>query len=149
MSGFLTAQILCMTDTQLSYGTGDASFQAAGGEEGIFKLVTNFFDRMGSDRRFKTIYDMHTEPMDVATDKLARFLCGWLGGPKRYQEKYGSISIPQVHQHLPITADERDQWITCMYESISEQLYQDSFKEYLIQQLQFPAEVIRKRCEQN
>ena len=40
------------------YGTGDASYQAAGGEAGIRKLVDDFFDRMGSDERFARIYGM-------------------------------------------------------------------------------------------
>ena len=78
------------------YGTGDASFQAAGGEAGIRKLVDDFFDRMGSDERFATIYDMHPDDKAMSRDKLARFLCGWLGGPKLYHEKYGSISIPGI-----------------------------------------------------
>ena len=52
-----------------------------------------------------------------------------------YQEKYGSISIPSVHQHLNISETERDQWLTCMQESIEEQPYDSDFKEYLIKQL--------------
>ena len=90
-----------MTDTDPPYGVGDASFQAAGGREGIFKLVNEFFDRMGSDDRFATIWDMHPDDKEMSRDKLTRFLCGWLGGPKLYHEKYGSIGIPRVHAHLP------------------------------------------------
>ena len=77
------------------YGVGDASFQAAGGEAGIRRLVDDFFDRMGSDDRFKTIWEMHPANKAISRDKLARFLCGWLGGPKLYREKYGGISIPR------------------------------------------------------
>ncbi len=130
----------------LDFGTGDASFQAAGGEIGIRNLVELFFERMSTDSRFSIIYNMHPDDIEISIDKLARFLCGWLGGPKRYQEKYGSISIPAVHQHLSIGTDERDQWLTCMKESIDEQAYNADFKEYLIIQLGIPAEVIRKRC---
>ncbi|MBT5220864.1 MAG: globin, partial [Woeseia sp.] len=83
--------------TNQQYGTGDASFQAAGGETGIRKLVNEFFDRMGSDPRFVTIHGMHPEDKEISRDKLARFLCGWLGGPKLYNEKYGAIGIPRVH----------------------------------------------------
>ncbi len=132
----------------ISYGTGDTSFQSAGGEAGIRKLVDKFYERMGTDPRFSTIYNMHPDDIEVSIDKLARFLCGWLGGPKRYQEKYGSISIPAVHQHLAIGTDERDQWLTCMKESIDEQTYEANFKDYLIAQLSIPAEVIRTRSKQ-
>lgn len=129
------------------YGQGDASFRAAGGETGLRSLVDNFFDRMGSDPRFKTIYDMHPDDLDVSRDKLARFLCGWLGGPKLFSEKYGSITIPGAHQHLPITALERDQWLTCMRESVAEQPFAADFKDYLMEALYVPAEGVRKRIE--
>ena len=133
--------------TKRPYGTGDASFQAAGGEAGIRKLVDDFFDRMGKDERFATIYDMHPGDKDVSRDKLARFLCGWLGGPKRYHEKYGSISIPGVHAHLAIATAERDQWLTCMGESVEQQSFAADFKHYLMEQLFVPAEAVRRRCE--
>tara|TARA_R110002072_G_scaffold121618_1_gene255671 strand:- start:54275 stop:54691 length:417 start_codon:yes stop_codon:yes gene_type:complete len=132
----------------ISYGTGDSSFQAAGGEAGIKQLVNKFYERMGNDARFSTIYNMHPDDIATSIDKLARFLCGWLGGPKRYQEKYGPISIPAVHQHLAISTDERDQWLSCMKESIDEQAYAADFKDYLITQLSIPAEVIQSRSKQ-
>ena len=132
--------------TQSQYGNGDASFQAAGGEAGLRQLVNNFFDRMGSDKRFSRIYDMHPEDKETSRDKLARFLCGWLGGPKLYNQKYGAIGIPRVHAHLAITGTERDQWLTCMAESVEEQPFAAEFKSYLMKQLYVPAEAIRRRC---
>lgn len=137
-----------MSKEYKQYGIDDGSFQAAGGEIGIRKLVDRFFEHMGADSRFKIIYDMHPDDIVISNDKLARFLCGWLGGPKLFREKYGPISIPAVHQHLSIGTDERDQWLTCMKESIAEQDYEAGFKEYLIQQLSIPAEAVRKRCSQ-
>lgn len=128
------------------YGTGDASFQAAGGEAGLRQLVDRFFDRMGNDSRFATIYAMHPENIEVSRDKLARFLCGWLGGPKLYNEKYGAIGIPRVHAHLAIATRERDEWLTCMAESVQEQPFAPEFKKYLMEQLFVPAEAVRRRC---
>lgn len=132
-----------------SYGTDDASFRAAGGEAGIRRLVDDFFDRMGSDARFATIYEMHPDDKDVSRDKLARFLCGWLGGPKLYREKYGAIGIPRVHAHLAIATAERDQWLTCMSETVAQQAFATDFKKYLMEQLFVPAEAVRRRCEGN
>ena len=128
------------------YGTGDASFQAAGGEDGLRQLVDTFFDRMGCDERFATIYALHPEDKTVSRDKLARFLCGWLGGPKLYNEKYGAIGIPKVHAHLAIATAERDQWLTCMTESVAEQPFAPDFKKYLMEQLFVPAEAVRRHC---
>ena len=135
-------------DPNRPYGTGDASFQASGGETGIRTLVDAFFDRMGSDERFATIYAMHPDDKAVSRDKLARFLCGWLGGPKLYREKYGSIGIPRVHAHLAIGTAERDQWLTCMAESVELQPFAADFKTYLMEQLFVPAEAVRRRCSQ-
>jgi hemoglobin len=138
-----------MTDNNKQrYGVGDSSFLAAGGESGIRRLVDMFFDRMGNDARFATIYAMHPEDKEISRDKLARFLCGWLGGPKLYQEKYGAIGIPRVHQHLAIKTPERDQWLTCMAESVEEQPFDPSFKRYLMEQLYVPAEAVRRRISQ-
>ena len=128
-----------------SYGTGDASYQAAGGRDGIFALVYDFFDRMGSDERFSTIWNLHPDDKDISRDKLARFLCGWLGGPKLYNEKYGAVGIPRVHAHLAIAAPERDQWLSCMNESVREQPFAPEFKAYLMEQLFVPAEAVRRR----
>lgn len=134
-----------MNDQQKTYGIEDASYQAAGREPGIRKLVDAFFDRMGSDERFATIYEMHPDDKEVSRDKLARFLCGWLGGPKLYREKYGSISIPRAHEHLAIASPERDQWLTCMAETVAEQPFDPAFKLYLMEQLFVPAEGVRRR----
>ena len=129
------------------YGIGDASFQAAGGEPGVRKLVDEFFDRMGDDKRFRRIYELHPEDKNLSRDKLARFLCGWLGGPKLYTEKYGGISIPRVHEHLAIATAERDQWLTCMGETVATQPFAEDFKTYLMEQLYVPAEAVRRRVE--
>jgi len=134
------------SDPDPPYGTGDASFQAAGGVEGIRQLVDTFFDRMGGDSRFATIYALHPEDKEISRDKLHLFLCGWLGGPKLYNEKYGAIGIPRVHAHLAIATDERDQWLTCMGESVAEQPFAGDFKIYLMEQLYVPAEAVRRRC---
>ena len=131
------------------YGVADASFRAAGGEAGIRRLVNEFYRRMGADPRFKTIHAMHPADINISIDKLARFLCGWLGGPRLFQQKYGAIRIPTAHRHLPIRAAERDQWLCCMRESIAEQPYRPEFKAYLIAQLKIPAEFIRKCREQD
>ncbi len=127
------------------YGTDDASFLAAGGVDGIRSLVDIFFDRMSTDQRFAVIHDLHPDDLEISRDKLARFLCGWLGGPKLFNEKYGPISIPRDHQHLPIGESERDLWLTCMRESVEEQPYRADFKKYLLEQLYVPAEGVRRR----
>jgi len=131
------------------YGTDDASYQAAGGLEGITKLVDCFYDYMDSLPEARVIRDMHPEDLTVSRDKLTCFLSGWLGGPRLFSEKYGAISIPKVHQHLSVASPERDAWLLCMKEAANDQPYEESFKKYLLEQLFVPAERIRQVSHKN
>lgn len=122
------------------YGDGDASFQAAGGADGIQHLVEDFYAEMRRRPEAEHILRMHPKDLSISVDKLARFLCGWMGGPNRFREKYGPIAIPLAHKHLPIGPAERDAWLACMEAAIGEQPYADDFKAYLLAQLRIPAE---------
>ena len=134
-------------DQTFLYGDGDTSFRAAGGEAGIRRLVEAFYAHMDTLPEAEGIRRLHPESLDVSIDKLARFLCGWLGGPPRYNEKYGTIVIPSAHAHLPVGASERDAWLACMERAIAEQPYEAAFARYLRKQLGVPAERIREVCE--
>ncbi len=127
-----------------AYGAGDATFQAAGGEAGIRQLVDAFYDAMDAEPAYEKIRSMHATDLEVARDKLSRFLCGWMGGPRRYSEKYGKISIPGVHAHLRVTEVERDQWLSCMTQALAEQDYPADLVSYLRRELAVPAERIRQ-----
>ncbi len=126
-------------DISKRYGFENTSFQAAGGVEGITKLVDTFYSIMGTLPEARELHDMHPKDIDVSIDKLARFLCGWLGGPKLYREKYGKINIPQAHQHLAVTQENHDAWLTCMDQAIDQQDYAKEFASYLKTQLRVPA----------
>jgi len=127
------------------FGDGDASFQAAGGIEGIERLVEDFYHFMDTLEEASTIRAMHAEELTEVKDRLARFLCAWLGGPKRYSEKYGPISIPQFHARWPIGEDESNAWLQCMEHAIARQPYSPEFAEYLLTQLRVPASRIVAR----
>ena len=124
------------------YGMGDASFQAAGGVGGITKLVDDFYRYMDELPEAKTIREMHETDLTIVKDKLVRFLCSWLGGPRLYHEKYGSISIPGVHRPFAIGEAERDAWLLCMQKAIACQPYAPDFADYLNAQFRIPAERI-------
>ena len=134
-----------MTQTDFKFGVEDASYQAAGQEAGIRKLVDAFYDEMETLPEAKVIRDMHPKDLTVSRDKLARFLCGWLGGPKLFQQKYGTVKIPVAHRHLAIGPAERDTWLLCMDNALQGQAYSESFKSYLLEQLYVPAEGSRNQ----
>lgn len=103
----------------LPFGTDDASYQAAGGIDGL--------------RR------MHPENLEQSRDKLTCFLSGWLGGPRLFSEKYGSISIPSFHAQWPIDEARSAAWLGCMERAIALQPFSPEFAEYLLTQLRVPA----------
>jgi len=127
------------------YGIGDASFQAAGGISGIDKLVEAFYYQMDTLPEAKLIREMHPADLSVSKDKLSRFLCGWLGGPKRFQEKFGSIKLPQAHAQFAIGLSEREAWLLCMKKALDQQTYPAGFKAYLLEKLLFPASKIQNK----
>ena len=63
-----------------TYGTDDASYQAAGGIEGLRRLVADFYRLMDERPDAAQLREMHAEDLAVASDKLACFFSGWLGG---------------------------------------------------------------------
>ncbi len=128
------------------YGHKDTSYLAAGEQAGIQKLVERFYGLMAQHPRCERILKMHPDNIDVSIDKLSRFLCGWLGGPRRYQEKYGQIRLPMAHQHLSVTEQDKEDWLWCMSEAVAEQDYAESFQVYLLEQLRRPAERIVVVC---
>ncbi len=130
----------------MPYGDLDATFQAAGGEAGIRALVDSFYDIMSTKPEYTRIHQWHPADNQLSRDKLARFLCGWMGGPRLYQQAYGPISIPAVHAHLPITEAERDQWLGCMDEALAQQPYPQTLVSYLLRELAVPANhVVQKK----
>ena len=126
------------------YGTADTTFQSAGGEAGVRRLVDTFYDTMGNNKKYRRIWDWHPPENKVSRDKLSRFLCAWMGGPRLYNDKYGPISIPFAHAHLGVTEVERDLWLACMEEALAQQSYADSLVSYLRKELAVPAERIRQ-----
>jgi hemoglobin len=128
------------------YGIGDSTFQAAGGEAGVQALVDEFYWQMSTLESAKIIKAMHKEDLTEVKDKLFRFLCGWMGGAKLYQEKYGSIAIPLAHNHLDIGAAEVDAWLECMQKALQKQPYPEELQVYLLNRLSIPAGLCQTRA---
>ena len=124
------------------FGVGDAYYQAAVGEAGIERLVADFYRIMDETESAACVRRLYPAQLDEPRARLAAFLCGWLGGPRRYADRYGSISIPQFHTRWTIAEAERDAWLECMARAIDRQPYTPAFASYLLTQLRVPAERI-------
>jgi len=125
------------------YGQQDTSYQHAGGEEGLQQLCRRFYEVMNEDKQAEGIRAMHHDDLEPMVDRLCAFLCGWLGGPRLYNERYGSIAIPRYHQKFSIGPEERDAWLYCMQIAVDEQDWRADFKTYIMKELAVPAERCR------
>jgi hemoglobin len=50
----------------------------------------------------------------------SRFLCGWLGGPQHFVERFGHPMLRARHMPYRIGIEERDQWLACMSRAMAE-----------------------------
>lgn len=85
-----------------------------GGEPGVRALAQAFYEAMDALPQAQTIRAMHGASLEEIQEKLFEYLSGWLGGPRLYDQKYGSVCIGHAHAPYAIGRAERDQWLACM-----------------------------------
>lgn len=95
-------------------------FEWIGGEPVVRQLVDRFYDLMDLEPAFTELRASHGTTLDEARDKLFWFLCGWLGGPQHYQERFGHPRLRMRHMPFRIGIVERDQWLACMSRAMQE-----------------------------
>ncbi len=99
---------------------GPTPFDRIGGEPGVRALVDRFYDLMDLEPAFARLRAVHGNTLDDARDKLFWFLCGWLGGPNHFVERFGHPRLRARHMPFTIGSVERDQWLACMYQAMAE-----------------------------
>jgi hemoglobin len=95
-------------------------FEWIGGEEKVQALVTRFYDLMDLESNYARLREVHSTDLTNARQRLFWFLCGWLGGPQHYTERFGHPRLRARHMHVPIGIKERDQWLACMDQAMGE-----------------------------
>lgn len=96
----------------------DSYFTRMGGEIAVRQLVDRFYDLMDTLEAARSIRQIHAANLSDARNKLFMFLCGWMGGPQLYIEKYGHPKLRQRHLPFRIGEAERDQWMLCMTQAM-------------------------------
>jgi len=97
-----------------------SAFEALGGETLVQALVERFYDLMELDPAYATLRAVHGPDLAQAREKLTWFLCGWLGGPQHYTERFGHPRLRMRHMPYSIGILERDQWLACMDQAMGE-----------------------------
>ncbi|AKJ28044.1 cyanoglobin [Caldimonas brevitalea] len=95
-------------------------FEVVGGEAKVRELVDRFYDLMELEPAWRELRAMHPTSTEGSRDKLFWFLCGWLGGPQHYVERFGHPRLRARHLPFAIGIRERDQWLACMQQAMSE-----------------------------
>jgi hemoglobin len=95
-------------------------YESLGGEPGVRALVDRFYDLMDLEPTYARLRALHPQDLAGSRDKLHWFLCGWLGGPDLYQQRFGHPRLRARHLPYPIGTTERDQWMACMMSAMAE-----------------------------
>lgn len=89
-------------------------YELMGREAAVRRLVDRFYDLMDEDPDYYGIRKLHPQDLASSRQKLFMFLCGFMGGPSLYAEKYGEPRMRTRHMPFSIGISERDQWLSCM-----------------------------------
>jgi hemoglobin len=116
-----------------------------GGDDGVRQLVADFYELMDTLPEAAPIRAMHKGDLAEMSDKLGTFLIGWMGGPQRYQERFGRVIIPLAHRPFSIGPAERDQWLLCMERALEKTALDASMKTRLMDSFGRMAEMCRTK----
>jgi len=124
---------------------GATPFEVLGGEPAVLALVQRFYDLMDLEPAYRGIRALHPSHLEGSRDKLFWFLCGWLGGPQHYVERFGHPRLRARHLPFTIGIAERDQWMACMKQAMTELHIDTAFAERLAASMFNTADWMRNR----
>lgn len=125
--------------------TAPTPFERLGGEPAVRALVDRFYDLMDLEARFAELRALHPTTLDGSRDKLHWFLCGWLGGPQHYVERFGHPMLRARHLPFAIGLRERDQWMGCMLQAMGDEGVDEALAQQLAEALFGTADWMRNR----
>ncbi|NRF70143.1 group II truncated hemoglobin [Aquincola sp. S2] len=120
-------------------------FERIGGELAVRALVDHFYDLMDLEPVFTELRALHPATLDGSRDKLFWFLCGWLGGPNHYIERFGHPRLRARHLPYAIGIRERDQWMACMLQAMHDRAVDPALAERLAESFFGTADWMRNK----
>ena len=124
---------------------GTTPFETIGGEPAVLALAQHFYDLMDLEPAYRGLRALHPPHLEDSRDKLFWFLCGWLGGPQHYVERFGHPRLRARHLPFSIGIAERDQWMACMKQAMGEVRIDTAFAERLAASFFNTADWMRNR----
>lgn len=122
-------------------------YRKLGGRKKIAKIVTRFYEIMKTDPMAQECLRTHPnlDNIELLSEKLTDFLCGWLGGPQYFMQKYGHPRMRMRHMKFPIGTVAREQWLYCMNKSLEENNVTDEVRLEIMQALDNLSGIIQNR----
>ena len=133
------------TSTTPSPEQEETVFTLIGGEPAIQALVDRFYDLMDLEPAYTELRATHGNTLDDARAKLFWYLCGWLGGPQYYVERFGHPRLRMRHFPFSIGEMERDQWVACMDQAMQECQVDAGIRQHLYEKFFHLADWMRNR----
>lgn len=89
------------------------ALQEIGGEERLHELVNRFYDLMETDPEVHELHRLHFRGHGLNHTRQAQFefLSGFLGGRAYYRERNGHMNLREIHEHIPIRAEDAEMWL--------------------------------------
>lgn len=89
---------------------------ALGGEEAVRALVETFYDLVETLPEGENLRRLHQRGQGIANARVEQFnfLCAFLGGRRYYLEKHGHMDVKLMHEHVPISSEDAENWLFCM-----------------------------------
>lgn len=109
-------------------------YELIGGESAVKKLVHRFYELMEELPEAYAVRQLHPESLAGSEEMLFEYLSGWLGGPNLYIAKKGHPRLRMRHAPYAIGARERDEWMLCMTQALTEQVGDEEFRQALLNQ---------------
>ncbi|MFV0244041.1 MAG: group II truncated hemoglobin [Qingshengfaniella sp.] len=93
-----------------------------GGEDRLRKLVNDFYDLVETLPEGENIKKLHARGhgLDHVREEQFNFLSGFLGGRRYYEEKFGHMNVKLMHEHVPISQQDAEDWLTCMDKALAQ-----------------------------
>jgi hemoglobin len=110
-------------------------YDLMGGEATVLLLVDKFYFYMDSLPEATAVRGVHAESLEVAQEKLFKFLSGWLGGPDLFMQEFGHPMLRRRHLPFAIGQQERDQWMLCMEKAMDDVSMHPVLQEKLLESL--------------
>jgi len=107
-------------------------YESLGGESVIRHLVQRFYELMDELPEANTVRRIHPESLKGSEAVLFEYLSGWFGGPNLYIEKNGHPRLRMRHAPYAIGLVERNEWMLCMKQSLTENVADETLRKSLI-----------------